>query len=45
MNKTRLPKTDLNVSQICLGTMTFGTPVGETDAVKLIHYAYYYSAT
>lgn len=27
----------LLVSPICLGTMTFGQPVGETDAVKLVH--------
>lgn len=40
MKKVQIPKTDLNVSQICLGTMTFGTPVGEAEAVKLIHYAY-----
>ncbi|MBI1976794.1 MAG: aldo/keto reductase [Candidatus Omnitrophica bacterium] len=31
--------TDLNVSRICLGTMTFGTPVGENEAVELVHWA------
>ena len=30
---------DMKVSSICLGTMTFGTPVGESDAIKLIHSA------
>lgn len=39
MENRRIPGTDLNVSSICLGTMTFGTPVGEADAVKLVHYA------
>lgn len=29
----------LLVSPICLGTMTFGTPVQETDAIRLIHSA------
>src|ERR1700761_6765609 len=29
----------LLVSPICLGTMTFGTPVGEADAIKLTHAA------
>lgn len=29
----------LLVSPICLGTMTFGTPVEEADAIKLIHAA------
>ena len=31
--------TRLNVSTICLGTMTFGTPVGEADAVRMVHWA------
>lgn len=30
-----LPK----VSQICLGTMTFGNPVGIADAIRLVHWA------
>ncbi|MCK4400687.1 aldo/keto reductase [bacterium] len=34
-----ISNTDLQVSPICLGTMTFGTPVGEVDAIKLVHYA------
>ena len=40
MKQSRIPKTELDVSAICLGTMTFGTPVGEADAVKLTHYAH-----
>jgi len=31
--------TELAVSEICLGTMTFGSPVAKTDAVRLIHHA------
>ena len=27
------------VSPICLGSMTFGTPVGEADAIRLVHEA------
>jgi aryl-alcohol dehydrogenase-like predicted oxidoreductase len=34
-----IPNTDLRVSTLCLGTMTFGTPVGEADAVRLTHWA------
>ena len=40
MNKRTVPNTQIEVSVICLGTMTFGTPVGEADAVDLIHYAH-----
>lgn len=29
----------MRVSPICLGTMTFGTPVGEADAIRLTHQA------
>lgn len=32
-----LGSSGLMVSPICLGTMTFGTPVGEADAVRLVH--------
>jgi aryl-alcohol dehydrogenase-like predicted oxidoreductase len=39
MIKRDIPKTNLSVSTICLGTMTFGTPVGEKDAIRLIHHA------
>ena len=37
MDKHRIPKTNLHISSICLGTMTFGTPVGEADAIDLVH--------
>ena len=40
MEKRQIPKTDLKVSVVCLGTMTFGTPVGEKDAVRLVRYAF-----
>ncbi|MBI4232336.1 aldo/keto reductase [Candidatus Peregrinibacteria bacterium] len=40
MELQQIPKTDLKVSQVCLGTMTFGTPVGESDAIKLVHYGF-----
>ena len=40
MKRSRIPKAELEVSAICLGTMTFGAPVGEADALKLVHYAY-----
>ena len=36
---SQIPKTELSVSKICLGTMTFGSPVGKNDAVKLTHKA------
>ena len=39
MEQRQIPKTDLNVSVICLGTMTFGTPVVEADAIKLTQWA------
>lgn len=29
----------LKISKICLGTMTFGSPVGEADAIELVHFA------
>jgi aryl-alcohol dehydrogenase-like predicted oxidoreductase len=38
MIQNPLPKTDLKVSPLCLGTMTFGTPVGEADAIQLTHW-------
>lgn len=34
-----IPNTDLKVSTICLGTMTFGNPVSEADAIKMVHWA------
>jgi aryl-alcohol dehydrogenase-like predicted oxidoreductase len=39
MQKKFIPKTSLEVSQICLGTMTFGTPVAEAEAITLTHSA------
>ncbi len=39
MELRKIPKTDLEVSPICLGTMTFGTPVGEADAIGIIQWA------
>ncbi len=37
MNYRELGASGLLVSPICLGTMTFGSPVAETDAVRLVH--------
>ena len=34
MQYVRIPGTELRVSRICLGTMTFGSPVGEEDAIR-----------
>lgn len=34
-----IPHTDLQISPIALGTMTFGTPVASKDAIRLIHHA------
>lgn len=31
--------TSIAVSPICLGTMTFGRPVGEDEAIRLVHWA------
>jgi aryl-alcohol dehydrogenase-like predicted oxidoreductase len=39
MDQRTIPKTNLKVSPLCLGTMTFGTPVGEEDAIRLTHHA------
>jgi L-glyceraldehyde 3-phosphate reductase len=39
MEKRAIPHTSLKVSSLCLGTMTFGTPVGESDAIRLTHHA------
>lgn len=38
MTRHKIPGTNLDVSPICLGTMTFGTPVGEAEAIRLVHY-------
>jgi aryl-alcohol dehydrogenase-like predicted oxidoreductase len=39
MESRTIPNTPLEVSPLCLGTMTFGTPVGEKDAVHIVHWA------
>ncbi len=37
MKFRKIPHTNLTVSPISLGTMTFGSPVGESDAIRLVH--------
>jgi len=39
MQHRRLGASGLLVSPVCLGTMTFGTPVAEPDAIRLVHEA------
>ena len=39
MEYRQLGSSGLLVSPICLGTMTFGTPVPEKDAIRLVHEA------
>ncbi len=39
MRKNHVAGTDIEVSAICLGTMNFGTPVAEKEAVELVHWA------
>ena len=39
MNHRTLGSSGIQVSPICLGTMTFGSPVGEADAIRLMHEA------
>jgi 1-deoxyxylulose-5-phosphate synthase len=39
MKQNQIPNTDLKVSEISLGTMTFGTPVSESNAISLTNYA------
>ena len=34
-----IPHTEIAVSALCLGTMTFGSPVPRADAVRLVHWA------
>ena len=38
-NMRSVPNTDIEVSSICLGTMTFGNPVGQNDAIRIVHWA------
>jgi len=39
MQKRQIPHTDLAVFPLCLGTMTFGAPVAEAEAIMLTHWA------
>lgn len=39
MKFNKLGLSNLHVSQICLGTMTFGNPVNKVEAIELIHWA------
>ena len=39
MNRKRIPSTDIDVSPIFLGTMTFCKPVGQSDAIRIVHWA------
>lgn len=39
MNNNSLAKTGLEVSQVCLGTMTFGSQVSETEASRMVDHA------
>ena len=39
MELVTISGTGLEVSPICLGTATFGRPVGEAEAVRLVHWA------
>jgi len=39
MRSQRVPHTDIEVSPVCLGTMTFGKPVGPSDAISIVHRA------
>ena len=39
MTERTIPNTSLTVSPLCLGTMTFGNPVGEKDAIDIVHRA------
>ena len=40
MEYTLIPGTQLRISKICLGTMTFGTPVAGPAPVRLVVDAY-----
>ena len=40
MEKVRLGRSDLRVTPICLGTMTFGEQVSEADAFAIMDRAY-----
>jgi len=38
MQQRRIPNTDLDVSVVCLGTMTFGSPVDQDGVSNIIHW-------
>jgi aryl-alcohol dehydrogenase-like predicted oxidoreductase len=39
MQMRKIPNTQMSVSSLCLGTMTFGTPVAESEAIYLTNAA------
>lgn len=39
MQQRTIPHSSLSVSTLCLGTMTYGTPVPEAEAITLTHWA------
>ena len=39
MQLRQIPNTELHVSPICMGTMTFGTPVAEPEAIQITQWA------
>ena len=39
LEQRKIPHTDLEVSILCLGTMTFGTPVGEREGIEIVQRA------
>jgi aryl-alcohol dehydrogenase-like predicted oxidoreductase len=39
MKRRLIPNSALEVSTVCLGTMTFGNPVREPQAIELVHWA------
>lgn len=39
MELRTIANTKLSVSPLCLGTMTFGTPVGEKEAIRIVHHS------
>jgi aryl-alcohol dehydrogenase-like predicted oxidoreductase len=36
MDYCQLNRTDLRVSRVCLGTMTFGKPVDQSTAIRMV---------
>jgi len=36
MKRVKLKRTDLQVSRLCFGTMTFGKPVDQAKATKMV---------